>query len=100
MNPDLDRLQPYPFERLRQLFTDITPAAEHPPINLSIGEPKHPTPQFISEAYAQALPGIASYPLTDGQRKSCRTPGAKGFMTEPARISNAALRSPSEKVSR
>ena len=67
MNPDLDRLQPYPFERLRQLFTGITPPADHPPINLSIGEPKHPTPQFILEAYAQALPGIASYPLTAGE---------------------------------
>ena len=66
MNPDLDRLQPYPFERLRQLFADIQPAAGLAPINLSIGEPKHPTPPFILEAYAKALPGIASYPLTAG----------------------------------
>jgi N-succinyldiaminopimelate aminotransferase len=66
MNPDLDRLQPYPFERLRQLL-----AAERPPaglrhIDLSIGEPKHPTPPFILEALARALPGIASYPSTAG----------------------------------
>lgn len=66
MNLDLDRLQPYPFERLRQLFAGITPAADLAPINLSIGEPKHPTPPFILEAYAKALPGIASYPLTAG----------------------------------
>lgn len=66
MNLDLDRLQPYPFERLRQLFAGITPAAGLAPINLSIGEPKHPTPPFILEAYAKALPGIASYPLTAG----------------------------------
>ena len=66
MNPDLDRLQPYPFERLRQLFGGITPPAHLAPINLSIGEPKHPTPQFIVEAYAKALSGIASYPLTAG----------------------------------
>ncbi|HYM48810.1 MAG TPA: succinyldiaminopimelate transaminase [Burkholderiaceae bacterium] len=66
MNPDLDRLQPYPFERLRQLFAGITPAADLAPINLSIGEPKHPTPPFILDAYAKALPGIASYPLTAG----------------------------------
>ena len=66
LNPDLDRLQPYPFERLRQLFAGITPAADLAPINLSIGEPKHPTPPFILEAYANALPGIASYPLTAG----------------------------------
>lgn len=66
MNLDLDRLQPYPFERLRQLFAGITPVGGLAPINLSIGEPKHPTPPFILEAYAKALPGIASYPLTAG----------------------------------
>jgi N-succinyldiaminopimelate aminotransferase len=67
MNPDLQRLQPYPFERLRQLFAGITPPAHLAPINLSIGEPKHPTPPFILDALARALPGIASYPLTAGQ---------------------------------
>jgi N-succinyldiaminopimelate aminotransferase len=67
MNPDLQRLQPYPFERLRQLFAGITPPTHLTPINLSIGEPKHPTPPFILEALARALPGIASYPLTAGQ---------------------------------
>ena len=67
MNPDLQRLQPYPFERLRQLFAGITPPAHLAPINLSIGEPKHPTPPFIVEALAKALPAIASYPLTAGQ---------------------------------
>ena len=67
MNLDLDRLQPYPFERLRTLFAGITPPADLAPIVLSIGEPKHPTPPFILEAYAKALPGIASYPLTAGQ---------------------------------
>ena len=66
MNPDLDRLQPYPFERLRQLFAGITPVAGFAPINLSIGEPKHPTPPFILEAYARALSGVASYPSTAG----------------------------------
>jgi len=66
LNPDLDRLQPYPFERLRELFAGITPGADFAPINLSIGEPKHPTPPFILEAYAKALSGVASYPLTAG----------------------------------
>ena len=47
MNPDLQRLQPYPFERLRKLFAGVTPPAHLAPINLSIGEPKHPTPPFI-----------------------------------------------------
>ena len=66
MNPDLDRLHAYPFERLRQLFAETTAPAQLAPINLSIGEPKHPTPPFIVEAYANALSGIASYPLTAG----------------------------------
>lgn len=66
MNPDLDQLQPYPFERLRQLFAGITPVAGLDPINLSIGEPKHPTPPFILDAYTKALAGVASYPLTAG----------------------------------
>lgn len=66
MNPDLGRLQPYPFERLRKLFAGITPAASFTPINLSIGEPKHPTPPFILDAYASGLKAVASYPLTIG----------------------------------
>jgi N-succinyldiaminopimelate aminotransferase len=66
MNPDLDRLQPYPFERLRQLFAGARPPADLRHIDLSIGEPKHPTPPFILEALARAVPGIASYPATAG----------------------------------
>jgi N-succinyldiaminopimelate aminotransferase len=66
MNPDLARLQPYPFERLRQLLAGNTPPASLPPINLSIGEPKHATPRLIFEALTAALPTLASYPLTLG----------------------------------
>ena len=47
MNPDLAKLQPYPFERLRLLFKDITPDPRHTAINLGIGEPKHPTPELM-----------------------------------------------------
>jgi N-succinyldiaminopimelate aminotransferase len=66
MNPDLDRLQPYPFERLRQLFAGERPPTHLRHIDLSIGEPKHATPPFILDALARALPGIASYPATAG----------------------------------
>jgi N-succinyldiaminopimelate aminotransferase len=66
MNPDLARLQPYPFERLRQLLAGNTPPSSLSPINLSIGEPKHATPQLIFEALTAALPTLASYPLTLG----------------------------------
>jgi len=66
MNPDLARLQPYPFERLRQLLAGNTPPPDLPHINLSIGEPKHATPQLIFEALTAALPTLASYPSTIG----------------------------------
>ena len=61
MNPFLERLNPYPFERLRALIGG-KPAG----INLSIGEPKHPTPRLIKDALAAALDGLATYPATAG----------------------------------
>jgi len=68
MNPLLDRLQPYPFERLRTLLAGITPPPKYRPISLGIGEPKHPTPQFIKEALVAALDGgLAYYPITAGE---------------------------------
>jgi len=66
LNQQLGLLQPYPFERLRQLFAGITPPAEHRPISLSIGEPKHPTPQLILDALAAGGTGLANYPTTAG----------------------------------
>ncbi len=66
MNPNLSLLQPYPFQRLRDLFKGITPNPEFSPINLSIGEPKHATPQLIKDALTSNLSGLASYPTTAG----------------------------------
>ena len=51
MNPRLRLLNPYPFERLRELTGDITPPAHLAPINLGIGEPKHATPSLITDAH-------------------------------------------------
>ncbi len=66
MNPRLATLQPYPFERLRQLLAGVTPNASLRPINLSIGEPKHPTPELVRTALAGAMDGLAAYPATAG----------------------------------
>jgi N-succinyldiaminopimelate aminotransferase len=66
MNPNLNLLQPYPFQRLRDLFKGITPNSEFSPINLSIGEPKHATPQLIKDALVSNLNGLAIYPTTIG----------------------------------
>lgn len=66
MNPNLNLLQPYPFQRLRELFAGITPNPAYSAINLSIGEPKHATPQLIKDTLTQNLAGLATYPTTIG----------------------------------
>ncbi len=66
MNPKLELLHPYPFEKLRQLFAGVKPPADLPEIKLSIGEPKHGTPDFIKAALAGHLDGLADYPTTNG----------------------------------
>jgi N-succinyldiaminopimelate aminotransferase len=74
MNPLLSRLQPYPFERLRQLFASVTPSAQHRPISLGIGEPRHATPPLVLDALAGATAELAAYPPTAGSpalRQAC-----------------------------
>jgi N-succinyldiaminopimelate aminotransferase len=66
MNPNLNLLQPYPFQRLRDLFKGTTPNPALSPINLSIGEPKHTTPTLIKDALMNNLAGLAVYPTTIG----------------------------------
>ena len=66
MNPHLQDLHPYPFEKLRALFDGIVPPAEYSPIRLSIGEPQHATPAFIRDALVAHLGGLANYPTTQG----------------------------------
>jgi len=66
MNPDLERLQSYPFQKLNMLLEGIRPDPSRKLIPLYIGEPKHPTPEFIKQALVDHLDGMASYPLTVG----------------------------------
>ncbi len=73
MNPLLSRLQPYPFERLRQLHADIVPNPAYTPISLGIGEPRHATPQLIKDALAAGLDGLARYPATLGEPRLRQT---------------------------
>ncbi|MDO8438017.1 MAG: succinyldiaminopimelate transaminase [Nitrosomonadaceae bacterium] len=68
MNPNLNHLQPYPFQKLNQLFEGITPDPAFSPISLHIGEPKHATPDFIRQALTHNLAGLAHYPTTLGTR--------------------------------
>lgn len=66
MNPELARLQAYPFERLAQLFKGLTPPAHLAPISLSIGEPRHASPEFVKKALIDNLSQLAVYPTTKG----------------------------------
>ena len=66
MNPELDKLHPYPFEKLAVLKKGITPNPELEHIALSIGEPKHAAPEFVMQELQQQLSGVSAYPLTKG----------------------------------
>lgn len=65
-NPHLARLQPYPFEKLRLLLAGVVPNKAFRAVNLSIGEPKHPTPELVKSALVAGLDGLATYPTTAG----------------------------------
>ncbi len=74
MNPLLEKLQPYPFERLKQLFATVSPNPEYTPISLGIGEPKHATPGFILDTLSQNFKALSGYPPTIGEpalRQAC-----------------------------
>jgi N-succinyldiaminopimelate aminotransferase len=66
VNPRLDLLHPYPFERLRQLLAGAKPPANLKPVALQIGEPQHPAPQLVKDALNAGMAGLARYPLTRG----------------------------------
>jgi len=66
MNPRLDRLNPYPFERLRDLFATVAPPRDREPVNLGIGEPKQDPPAFVLDTIEARRADFARYPTTGG----------------------------------
>lgn len=66
LNPRINNLNAYPFERLGKLLAGIAPNPQFPAVNLSIGEPKHPTPQLVKDALVNSLDGLSAYPPTAG----------------------------------
>ena len=66
VNPHLAQLQSYPFDKLRTLLAGVTPNPALRPVDLSIGEPKHPTPALLKDALAGALDGLSVYPRAAG----------------------------------
>ena len=94
MNPLLASLQPYPFERLKQLFASVTPNPAYRPISLGIGEPRHATPQLVLDALAGATRELAMYPPTAGSpalRQACAgwVQRRYGVTLDPARADPA-----------
>ena len=73
MNPDLDLLKPYPFEKLNALKAGITPPAALEHIAHSVGEPKHPAPAMVLETLKDSLSDLELYPATKGlpELRSC-----------------------------
>ncbi|MBZ0330195.1 succinyldiaminopimelate transaminase [Halomonas sp. ANAO-440] len=66
MNPDLDALKPYPFERLAKLKAGVTPPTGLTHIPLTIGEPQHaPFAGALKTLYEHQL-DFARYPATAG----------------------------------
>ena len=65
MNPAISHLHPYPFEKLAKLFADLK-APDLPNIALSIGEPKHPAPEFVQQKLVESLQHLSTYPSSKG----------------------------------
>lgn len=66
MNPNLTKLQPYPFEKLKELLSQQQANTQLEAVSLAIGEPKHPTPAVIKDALKENINELAKYPTTRG----------------------------------
>ena len=88
MNPDLTKLQPYPFQKISELYKGVIPA-DKPMVSLAIGEPKHTTPEIIIRALENNLSGLSNYPLTAGALELRET--ISQWLTNRFALANAAL---------
>ena len=66
MNPRLERLHAYPFERLARLTAGATPPRHLKPIGMSIGEPRHEPPPMVTQALRENAHRLGTYPTTAG----------------------------------
>jgi N-succinyldiaminopimelate aminotransferase len=66
MNPRLERLHAYPFERLARLKAGVSPPPGLTHIAMSIGEPQHAPPDFVVDILRGSLDRLGSYPATGG----------------------------------
>ena len=66
LNPNLQSLNPYPFEQLASLLEGVRPPAGLTPIPLSIGEPQHNPPSFVLDTLTEHVSFVSKYPSTKG----------------------------------
>lgn len=74
LNPRLDSLFDYPFERLRVLLGPLSPPPDVTPLSLAPGDPQHQPPAFIADVLAQEASHWNGYPPlrgTDRFRDAC-----------------------------
>lgn len=67
MNPRLDALQEYPFQRLGRLLANAAAPEGKSKILMSLGEPRHAPPDFIHDILASGGELLSGYPVTRGE---------------------------------
>jgi N-succinyldiaminopimelate aminotransferase len=94
VNPRLDRLHAYPFERLAKLKAGVTPPSGLAHIAMSIGEPQHPPPPFVLETLRRHLDRLGSYPATAGLpelRAACARWLERRFTLPPQSVNSETM---------
>jgi aspartate/methionine/tyrosine aminotransferase len=61
------QFEPYPFEKLNRLLSDVEPNGVYAPLSLTIGEPQFATPEFILNALKTHAHLFNKYPKTAGE---------------------------------
>ena len=89
MNPYFKDLQSYPFEKLKDLKASTAVTSDLKPILLSVGEPKHPAPDFVKQTLIDAIDGLANYPSTKGLIELRET--ISGWLTQRFNLSSASV---------
>ncbi len=75
LNPQLDALADYPFDRLRALLGDVTPPSGLAQHWLSVGEPRHAPPGILTETLIRHGDGWGRYPPVEGTPEFRRAVG-------------------------
>ena len=66
LNPRIGELPPSAFMILDEMIAGLTPAAGLEPLNLTIGEPQNPPPDFVTDVIAEHKALFSRYTATNG----------------------------------